>query len=489
MSERIAAALRNLAVKIEGRDMALREFIASAWGIIEPGKTMIPNWHIDYICEMLTAVSLGQIKRLLINIPPRWSKSSLVTICWPCWEWTRRPDMRYMFVSYDQGLSTDHSLARRAILESEWYRERWGDRVELASDQNQKTFIQNTVRGKMIATSWSGGATGKGGDRIVFDDFINPKMAESDAERTTALNSYAQTFSSRLDDKTSGAMVCVEQRLHVKDLSAKLIAEGGWTHVVIPTDTVAGERLTYKFPLSGRVVEVPESTPIWPEREPLDIIIQDRRVKGSRAHDAQCRQKPSSDEGAIFKRNRWRFYTTLPTHRKDAGGKLTVVDWDDLIQSWDCTFKDTDGTDYVVGQVWGRMAADRYFLDQVRDRMSLPATMAAIIMLTEKWPKAHRKLIEDKANGPAVIQMLDKKVPGLIAVNPSGGKIVRARAVEPFQESGNIYLPSPEICPWIEEFIERAAAFPAVDHDDEIDAMTQANIYFTADDTPRLTIL
>ncbi|MCV5365380.1 phage terminase large subunit, partial [Escherichia coli] len=157
----------------------------------------------------------------------------------------------------------------------------------------------------------------------------------------------------------------------------------------------------------------------------------------------------SPGEGAIFKRT-WfiKFYTVIPS------------DISEQMQSWDCTFKDTESSDFVVGQVWGKRGADKYLLDQVRDRMDFPATLRAIRALTAKWPRAGVKLIEDKANGSAVIQTLQREIPGIIGVNPEGGKIARAQAAAPQFEAGNVYLPDPSIAPWIHDFIEEFIVFP-----------------------------
>jgi predicted phage terminase large subunit-like protein len=147
---------------------------------------------------------------------------------------------------------------------------------------------------------------------------------------------------------------------------------------------------------------------------------------------------------------------------------------DDQIQSWDCAFKDLNTSDYVVGQVWGRLGAMYFLGDQVRARMDCPATMRAVRGLYQKWPGTLAKLIEDKANGSAVVQFLQNEIPGIIPVNPAGGKVARAAAVSPLLEAGNVYLPHPEYAPWVNDFVEECAAFPNGAHDDQVDAMTQA---------------
>jgi len=147
---------------------------------------------------------------------------------------------------------------------------------------------------------------------------------------------------------------------------------------------------------------------------------------------------------------------------------------DQQVQSWDMAFKDLSTSDYVAGGVWGTKMADRYLLEQVRERLGFPETVAAVKAMTKRWPKANLKLVEDKANGPAVIQALRHEIPGLVAVVPDGGKIARAQAVSPQVESGNVYLPHPSIAPWVEAFVEECSTFPNGKYDDQVDQMTQA---------------
>ena len=188
----------------------------------------------------------------------------------------------------------------------------------------------------------------------------------------------------------------------------------------------------------------------------------------------------------MLKRHWWRFWQPAgaglpPVVVRFPDNSLRPVPAVDLparlgeqIQSWDCAFKDLETSDFVVGQVWGRYGADRLLLDQVRARLDCPATVKAVREMSEKWPYTLAKLIEDKANGPAVIQMLQHEISGILPVNPEGGKVARAAAVSPLIEAGNVYLPHPHIAPWVTALIEECAAFPNGAHDDQVDAATQA---------------
>lgn len=220
----------------EQAERSLSSFVKQAWPTIEPATGLVWNWHIDAVLEHMEAVTRGQLKRLIINIPPRTGKSLLVSVMWPVWDWVSSPWRRFMFVSYSSDLSTKHSVDRRAVIQSDWYRRNWGDRVRLTSDQNVKTEFQNTARGHMIATSVGATATGKGGDVVVIDDPLNPKQALSDIERENANVFFDQTLMSRLDDQKTGAMVLIMQRLHERDLTGHLLARGGWEHLRLPME-------------------------------------------------------------------------------------------------------------------------------------------------------------------------------------------------------------------------------------------------------------
>ena len=221
--------LQDALLKVQA-EQSLRRYVEQAWPILEPDVPFLSNWHIDYLAEHLEAVTAGEITRLLINIPPRYMKSILVSVLWPTWEWIHEPSRRWIFASYADSLSSKHSVDRRTVLQSAWYQHRWSDRVQLASDQNVKNEFLNTRRGHMIATSIGGSVTGKGGSRIVVDDPHNPMQAESDAQREAALSYFSRTLSTRLDNKNEDAMVVVMQRLHERDLSA-LCLDLGFTHV------------------------------------------------------------------------------------------------------------------------------------------------------------------------------------------------------------------------------------------------------------------
>ncbi len=208
---------------------------------------------------------------------------------------------------------------------------------------------------------------------------------------------------------------------------------------------------------------------LWPARYPMAEVEELRKAVGTRAWEALYQQRPAPAEGGILKRQWWKEYRTPPACPT-------------MLQSWDMSFKDSDGSSYVVGLYMGRYAEDVYVLDCVRDRMDFPTTCTAFEHFHAKHPRAKAKLIEDKANGPAVIATLSKKIPGIIAVLPEGSKIARVSAVSPFVESGNCHLPDPSVFPnasWVHGFVDECAIFPNGEFDDQVDAFSQgANRFF-----------
>jgi predicted phage terminase large subunit-like protein len=467
----------------EGATRSLREFVRQAWPIIEPSTPFVPGWHIDAIIEHLEAITFGYIRNLLINVPPRHMKSLLVSVLWPAWEWIRFPERRFLYSSYASQLSIRDSVKCRRLIESPWYQERWGDRFALTGDQNTKGRFENDRSGYRLSTSVGGAATGEGGDRVVCDDPHNVQEAESDSVRKGTTDWWDIVMSTRVNDPRTAAKVVVMQRCHQRDLSGHLLEQGGWEHLCLPAE--------YEKPGCSTSVDwsdprTEQSELLWPDRFGPEELESLKRSLGSYAAAGQLQQRPSPAGGGIFKRHWFRYVQPRGANLPPVvvslpdGTQMSIIAIeaphrvDETIQSWDCAFKDLDTSDYVVGQVWARLGPMFFLGDQVRARMDCPATVHAVRQLTAKWPGTIAKLIEDKANGSAVIQMLARDIPGLLPVNPEGGKVARAAAVSPLIEAGNIYLPHPLWQPWVNDFIEECAAFPNGAHDDQVDAMTQA---------------
>lgn len=476
MSSQQLSALRKQA-NAERLSRDLSAFVHGAWEILEPVTPLSWNWHLDLICEYLTLIKENRFKQhfgrdcegIIFNVPPRTMKSLLITVFFPVWVWTSDPARRWMFASYAEKLSTQHSVFRRNVIDSPWFQERWGHVFQFAKDQNLKTHYENSSRGQMFATAMQSTATGMGGDVLVFDDPLNPEQALSEAERDGANVKFDTTFRSRLNDPRTGTKIIVMQRLHESDLTGHVLSKEAerWIHVKLPATAETNER--WEFPLSHRVKERVPGELLWPDRLSRSDLNSLQTGMGSWAFAGQYQQNPAPLEGGLIK-IAWasNYYRDLPEK------------FDLMVQSWDCTFKESDGSDFVAGQVWGKSGARYYMLPyRMYARMDFGPTKAAIKACHALFPKAHAILIEDKANGSAIISELQKEIPGIIAINPEGGKMTRAQGTSPVWESGSILLPDPQVfdVPWLAEYQHNICTFPKAAHDDDMDATSQALIY------------
>lgn len=386
-------------------------------------------------------------------------KSLCVSVFWPVWEWITRPSTRWLFASYAEKLSIRDSIKCRRIIESAWYRARWGDAFRLVGDQNAKDRFENDKTGYRIATSVGGTATGEGGDILVADDPNKLEEIHSEAARLSVNRWLDEIWPMRRNDPTTSRMVIVQQRGHERDATGHLLAkDAGWELLKIPME-YKGKKLVTS--LGGYDPREKEGDLMWPERVNPETLIEMKKDLGRFGVAGQLQQEPEPEGGRIFMREHWKYYKALPAK------------FDGIALSWDATFKGLSDSDFVAGQAWGWVGAMLYLIDRVKDRLSFTATLQAIINMRAKWPTAQAVLVEDKANGPAVIDVLKKKIPGMIAVEPEGGKLSRAYAAQPQQEAGNIWIPDPSIAPWVGDFVGECAAFPGAPNDDEVDAMTQ----------------
>lgn len=321
----------------------------------------------------------------------------------------------------------------------------------------------------------------------MIDDPHKTQGVESEKQRLATLSWYDKTFSTRGNDPKTVAKIIIMQRLHTQDLIghlAELEETGGekWERLVLPEEFDPGRRCTTALGFSDPRDKAGEL--LWTPRRDREYIDQLKVTLGPYGAAGQLAQLPSPLEGGIFKKRWWRFWQrpgqalpAIPVELEDGEVFLCPVvelptKWTAQAQSWDCSFKKVKDSSFVVGQVWGRRGADRYLLAQVRDRKDIVDTIAAVERVSKRWPRARGKYVEDKANGTAVIRLLNRKISGLIPYSPQGDKVSRAMAAVPEVAAGNVYLPHPRNAPWVLQFIERFANFPN-GPDDEIDAFSQ----------------
>jgi hypothetical protein len=271
-------------------------FLRRVLATTTPGVRFEANWHMEAIAAHLHACARGEITRLIINLPPRMLKSTMVSVAWPAWLLGQEPTSRLMVASYAQSLATKHSVDCRVVMQSGWYR-RVFEQTRLSDEQNEKEKFATTRRGYRIATSVGGAATGEGGRILIVDDPLNPLQAGHHAQRDAVNRWFDHTFATRLDDKRSGAIVIVMQRLHQEDLSGYLLARGGWEHLCLPA--IAPERTTIQL---GKFSYTREAgVALHEARESLALMERTKRELGSANFNAQYQQAPLREEGSLVK--------------------------------------------------------------------------------------------------------------------------------------------------------------------------------------------
>lgn len=425
--------------------------------------------HLDVLDETLVKVSLGELKRVIVTMPPRHGKSERVSKKFPAWHVGRNPTDEIILASYSVDLSRGFSrIARDTLMANKKVFEVDVD----PANQSAESWGIDGYRGGVTAAGVGGAITGKGAKIAIIDDPVkNAEEADSETMREKIWEWYTSTLYTRLTP--DGRIIVVMTRWHEDDLVGRLlkkeadeIAEGvhvgeRWTVINFPA-------LAEQDDFLGRA----EDEPLWPEFGFDKRRMEQTKIDvGSRVFNALYQQRPSAAEGNFLKREWWRYYENAPPFAS-------------LLISVDAAFKDDDDSDYVVIQVWGKSQANMYLVDQIRAKLNFPATIQSIRNICAKYPEAAVKLVEDKANGSAIIQTLQGQIGGIVPVNPEGGKVARVNAVSAYIESGNVYLPRTT---WINDFVEEAASFPNGKNDDQVDAMSQALhrfIYFNGGITP-----
>lgn len=549
----------ELADRINRRPVPkLHDFLVDAWKtVLHPSEVFRSGWYIEIICEyltLLTAVKLDKVgklhlrdrllepydrrweslseemrrlNKLVINISPRCSKSTIVTVVWPCWEWLVLPWFSMMGLSYAQSLASDHNDDRRSLVTSDWYQELCGG-MKLSSSKNRITEFKNDQQGLMFGKGLDSAVTGVGAITLSWDDPNNPAKVESDLVRQKTIRDFKDYTITRLNDATLASQVIVQQRTHELDVSGTVFRQFAdeWHALIIPMEAERDEQI--EFPISKQVKTRKTGDLMAPDRFPPELIAvikADDRIWAGR-----YQQRPTAAGGGMFPIRKWRLYNprSLPNFRR------TVL-------SLDCSFKGSDRSDYnalaIVAEStefrdvltprtytdpatgaeknYTERAYGYYILDLWREKAEITGVETALQQYAADYPEAAIKLIEDKANGPAIVSRLQNTLPGITPINPGKSKEERAAAIQPIQSRGDIYLPiAPQYCavlegmgldslsieqwwdiyppeheadaefcpvePWVKDLINEFAKFPNAANDDIVDAIDQAINYMQA---------
>ncbi len=422
-----------------------------------PGYDIAP--HLVTLAEALEAVEAGLIKRLMVVFPPRHGKSETVSIRFPTWAMGRDPTRLIVQSSYAESLALKHSRAARDVFISPEFRMLFPEahhRPERQAQERIPAPMQQahewgtTQGGLYYAVGVGGGLTGRGFDIGIVDDPIKDAVeAESITYRNRVWQWYTSVFRTRAEP--DAAIILCMARWNEDDLAGRALK-------LAKEDPNADQWVVLHMPAINEDGEA-----LWPARFPIEELVKIKGTVLPYTWGALYQGSPSPERGNILLKEWWRRYSTCD-----------LPPMDEEIHSWDMTFKST-GTSMVVGQVWGKQGANKYLLDQVRAKMDFPDTLEAFVGLVERWPRAVAKLVEDTANGPAIIAMLKGRIPGIIAVPARDSKTARAKAASPEARAGNIWLPEG---PMGDDFIEEAAVFPHGLFDDQVDAFSQAMAYW-----------
>ena len=446
-------------IETEILSRSLPDFVRAAWPIVEPGTPFVDGWHLQAICEHLEAAGRGEIRNLIINIPPRHMKSLLTSVFWFCWTWTFRPESRWLCSSYGENLAIRDSLKCRRIIESPWYRQRWGDAFQLTGDQNQKTRFENDRTGYRLATGVGGGATGEGGDIILVDDPMKALDAMSAAEQERVIDWWNTTMSTRGNNPDTVVKVVIMQRLHEQDLTGHLLERAsGYEHLCLPAEYEPTERVT------GIGWRDPRTEPgelLWPERFSASAVASLKAELGSYAAAGQLQQRPAPLEGGLFKRNWFEVVRAAPVNAR-------------RVRYWDKAGSQDKG-DYTAGALVARDGDGVYYIEDMVRGQWTALERERIIAQTAEMDRANYGNVAiyieqepgsgGKESAEATIRSLAGHV--VYAERVTGDKVTRAMPFSAQCEGRNVRLVAGL---WVPAFLDEVTVFPNGANDDQVDS-------------------
>lgn len=475
----------------------------SAWQTVEP-KPYQSNWHLDAICDHLAYVTFGDIRNLMINVPPRQTKSLSGSVIWPVWWWLLDPKVQFLFASYAHDLALRDAVKSRRLIESSWFRDRYGHLFYLDPADNRKHRYVNNHGGHRISTSVGGKTTGEGGDVIVIDDPHNMKDVYSDTKRHGALSWWDNSMRSRLNDPTKGQKVLIGQRSHDNDLFGHILSteENRWVVLMLPMEYDPKRRCVTWFNRGrgpevkrGILYEDPRSKEgelLNPQRFGAEEVKTERAAMSVRDYSAQFQQDPTSGGGLILKKSWWRQWCYPEDyHGKDGAGRplagkpMPMPEFTELISVYDTAFEEEQEADFSARTTWGiflhsesgldkDLKPNLMLLERWNERVEFPDLKQEAIGHNHEWEPDYT-LIEKKASGTSLVQELRRIGVRVRSVDPgSNDKVFRAHMVSDILKSGRVwYIPRN----WAYDVIHQCAKFPMGEHDDLVDTVVMALAY------------
>ena len=490
-------------------ELSLAVFFRCAWHAIDPAPYN-HNWHIDITAEAAERLITGESRNLIVNQPPRTSKSNLLSVCLPAWIWCQSlkgpmsgPQVKFMFASYSQSLSFNHSTLCRNLINSPWYQKHWGKRFALKDDRNAVGMFENDRGGYRMSTSVGAALTGFGADFIGMDDVHNTQEVESEATRASVINWYAQSLSTRLNDMRTGVKMLVMQRQHEEDLTGYLLSTEpeNWDHVVFRMRYEANPFLPYDprgldeegeqlwgldekgEVIPGSPLEDAVGALLWPKRMPEGPVASLERVLGTYGVAGQLQQRPSPKGGSIINSKDWQLFP--PAGQEDEWKKDGVLCWppfEFIVASLDTSSTEKEENDPCAFTIWGIWYDHTGFprciaIHAWEEFLSFNKLVMRVGNNCRKF-KPDVLLIEAKANGISVSQEIQRifmdATWSTVLQQVKGDKVARAISVQGIWEEHMIYAPDRE---WAQLLIDRCAQFPKGKRKDLVDTATQAIRY------------
>lgn len=454
--ERQAAALEAELIRREMARRRYREYLPFVHGRTWK-KTRMSEYLADKVQEFLETETGHAYDVLLIMTPPQHGKSMTITESLISWYIGKNPWKRCILVAYNDGFAEKFGRRNQEKIE-----EYGGALFHIAKGQKwtKSEYELAGVPGSVIAKGIMSGITGNPADLLVIDDPIkNREEADSETYRTKLWEAWTEVLKTRL--QANAKVICIMTPWHEDDLMGRLRRyEENVTVIRLPIEAEENDPLG-RNPGDALCPELGKNN-AWLE-EFKRVQLNDPTNGGLRAWNALYMCSPRTEGGNLIRRDWWRRYD--PDEVKEFGSVYISVD---------AAFKDGEKNDYVAIQVWGKRGIDYYLMYSVNKHLNFMATIEEILRIRAIFPVATRILIEDKANGSAIIQTLQRQMLGVVGINPSGGKEARVNAVSAAIESGHVFVPDSV---WAEELIDQCAAFPAGKHDDMVDAMSQCLNY------------
>ena len=441
------------------RDFSL--FNERSFSELNPQTEYLHNWHIEVIADALEQCRTGKLTRLIINPPPRSLKSHMASIAFPAYLLGHEPSTQVICASYAQDLADKLAGDCRSLMTSQWYQDLFPS-TRLVARRPMLSDYATTERGFRLSTSVGGVLTGRGADYIILDDPLKPEEALSETQRNSVNDWYDHSLITRLNDKASGRIILVMQRLHEVDLVGHVLQQSDWKIIKFPAIAEENQSYTIRTLYGEKTFSRNAGEALHPERESLELLAQIREIQGEYHFAGQYQQAPSPLGGGMIKTDWFKTYSPEELPKE----------FDLIFQSWDTANKSSELNDFSVCTTWGVRKDQLYLLHVFRKRLDYPDLRRAVKLQALLY-RAKNIVIEDKASGTQLIQDLrDDGVHGTTGYATPMDKVMRAHSVSSTIENGFVHIPAQ--ADWIPEYLHEIASFPRGKYDDQVDSTSQA---------------